>query len=249
MRIVSWNVNGIRSALGKGLRDVVADLSPDVMCLQETRARPEQARLELPEYREHWRPADRAGYSGVAVLTRGEPLSVRRDPVLRALDGEGRVLAVELPDFFVVSVYTPNAQRGLARLPERRRWDRAFRSYLKKLEKEKPVVACGDFNVAHREIDLANPKQNVNNAGFTPDERKGFGSLLGAGFLDTFREFEPGGDHYTWWTWRVNARARNIGWRIDYVLISESLRPRLRSASILDDVHGSDHCPVDAVIG
>lgn len=248
MRIVSWNVNGLRAALGKGLRDSIFRVAPDVLCLQETRALPEQAALGLEGYREFWNPARKPGYSGVAVMAKTEPLDVRRGGVLPGLDDEGRTLALEFPDFFVVSVYTPNAQRGLLRLPDRMRWDAAFLSYLRELERVKPVVVCGDFNVAHREIDLANPKQNVNNAGYTPQEREGFDALLRSGFVDTFRELEPGGGHYTWWTWRVDARNRNIGWRIDYALISASLRPRLRSAAILSDIHGSDHCPVEVVL-
>ncbi|MDO9693750.1 MAG: exodeoxyribonuclease III [Candidatus Latescibacteria bacterium] len=248
MRIVSWNVNGVRAALGKGLRDSIARAAPDVLCLQETRALPHQAAVGMEGYLEFWNPAQKPGYSGVAVMTRAEPLDVRLGGVLSGLDDEGRTLALEFPDFFVVSVYTPNAQRGLLRLQDRMRWDAAFLAYLQRLEREKPVIACGDFNVAHREIDLANPRQNVNNAGFTPQERAGFDALIRAGFVDTFREFEPGGGHYTWWTWRVDARARNIGWRIDYALVSASLRPRLTSASILNDIHGSDHCPVDLVL-
>lgn len=248
MRIVSWNVNGLRAALGKGLSASIARVAPDVLCLQETRAMPEQVDVGLRGYREFWNPAQKPGYSGVAVLTRSEPLDVRRGGVLPGLDDEGRTLALEFPDYFVVSVYTPNAQRGLLRLEERMRWDAAFLAYLQRLEREKPVVACGDFNVAHREIDLANPRQNVNNAGFTPQERAGFDALIAAGFVDTFREFEPGGGHYTWWTWRVDARARNIGWRIDYALISASLRGGLRSATIHSDIHGSDHCPVGIVL-
>lgn len=248
MRIVSWNVNGLRAALGKGLRESIVRVAPDVLCLQETRALPEQVAAGLEGYREFWNPARKPGYSGVAVMTQIEPLDVRCGGVLSGLDDEGRTLALEFPDFFVVSVYTPNAQRGLLRLPDRMRWDAAFLAYLQGLEREKPVVVCGDFNVAHREIDLANPKQNVNNAGFTPQERTGFDALINAGFVDTFREFEPDGGHYTWWTWRVDARNRNIGWRIDYALISASLRPRLRSAAILSDIHGSDHCPVEVVL-
>lgn len=245
MRIVSWNVNGIRACLRKGGGDWLAACGADVICLQETRALPEQAGLDLPGYHAAWNPAVRPGYSGVAVLTRARPRAVVAGLGLPELDAEGRVLAVELDDLFVVSVYAPNAQRELARLDLRTRaWDPALLAHVRDLAARKPVVFGGDLNVSHREIDLANPQQNRRNAGFTDEERAGFDAIVAAGFLDTFREFEPGGGHYTWWSNLKGVRERNIGWRIDYVLISPSLRPRLEAASIHADVLGSDHCPV-----
>jgi exodeoxyribonuclease III len=245
MHLVSWNVNGIRACLRKGGGEWLASCGADVICLQETRARPEEAGLDLPGYRAHWNPASRPGYSGVAILTRREPLGVERELGLPDLDAEGRLLILELADLYVATVYTPNAQRELARLDVRTGvWDPAFRERMRGLAGRKPVVFCGDLNVSHREIDLANPRQNRRNAGFTDEERAGFDALLAAGFVDTFREFEPGGGHYTWWSNRKGVREKNIGWRIDYVLISGDLRPRLRAAAIHPEVLGSDHCPV-----
>lgn len=249
MHLVSWNVNGIRACLRKGGGNWLAACGADIICLQETRALPEQAGLELPGYVASWHPATRPGYSGVAALSRREPLSVERGLGLSGLDAEGRLLVLELDDLFVATVYAPNAQRELARLDLRTTvWDPAFRDRMSRLAACKPVVFCGDLNVAHREIDLANPQQNRRNAGFTDEERAGFDALLAAGFVDTFREFEPGGGHYTWWSNRMGVREKNIGWRIDYVLISRDLRPRLRSASIHAEVLGSDHCPVSVLI-
>ena len=244
MKFVSWNVNGIRAALKKGFLDFAADAEADVICLQETRAEPDQVALELPGYRQFWHPAEKKGYSGTLVLSRAEPLAVSKDIGIPAHAGEGRVITLEFPDFQLVTVYTPNAQRGLTRLPYRIEWDRDFLKFLAKLERRKPVIFCGDLNVAHREIDLANPKSNVKNAGFTPEEREGFDRILRAGFVDTFREFnrEPG--HYTWWSQMGGARARNIGWRIDYFCVSRALRARLGSAAIHPEVLGSDHCPI-----
>lgn len=248
MRILSWNVNGLRSCLDKGFADVVRAEAPDVFCLQETRALPEQVDLDLPDYGVWWFPAEKKGYSGTAILSRTEPLDVRRGLDEAEFDAEGRVLALEYPEWFVLSVYSPNAQRDLARLALRQRFDAALLARMRELEREKPVVVCGDLNVSHQAIDLARPKDNVKNAGFTPEERQGFQNFVDAGFVDTFREFEPDGGHYTWWTWRLNARERNVGWRIDYVLVSGSLRPRLTGAEILGSIHGSDHCPVAAVL-
>ena len=244
--LISWNVNGIRAAVKKDLLGFFNDHKPDILCLQETRARPEQV-ADVPwseEYKQFWNPAEKAGYSGVATFTRIQPLDVIRGIGKAEHDREGRVLTLEFPDWYVVNCYTPNAQRGLTRLDYRQQWDREFLKFLKQLEKKKPVIFGGDFNVAHTEIDLAHPKQNVRNHGFTIEERSGFGNILQAGFIDTFREFEKDGGHYTWWSNMANARARNIGWRIDYWVISESLRPRLKRAWILKDVYGSDHCPV-----
>jgi exodeoxyribonuclease-3 len=242
---VSWNVNGLRACLRKGFRDFVAASDADVICLQEIRARPEQVDLELPGWTVHWNPALRRGYAGTAVLTREAPRAVYPGMGDEAHDREGRVLTAEFDDLHLVTVYTPNAQRELTRLDYRtREWDPAFLRFVRGLEKTKPVVFCGDLNVSHREIDLANPGPNRGNAGFTDEERAGFDRLLAAGFVDTFREFETGGGHYTWWSNRKGVRERNIGWRLDYFLVSGVLRPRLRTAGILADVLGSDHCPV-----
>jgi exodeoxyribonuclease-3 len=246
LRFVSWNVNGLRSILKKGFLDFFAATAPDVLCLQEVRATPEQVdALAWPAgYHRFWNAATKAGYSGTAVFTRIEPLGVMRGIGVKEHDGEGRVLTLEFADFFVVNCYTPNSGRELERLAYRGAWDEAFLAFLKKLEKKKPVAFCGDMNVAHTEIDLARPKQNVRNHGFTPEERAGFTRLIEAGFIDTFREFEKGTGHYSWWSIMGGARARNVGWRIDYWAISKALRPRLRRAWIMKDVTGSDHCPV-----
>ncbi len=250
MKIISWNVNGIRAVIKKGFVDYVAGTDADIICLQETRALPEQVDTEIPGYEMHWYPAEKKGYSGTAFLTRVELGKVTRGLGKKALDREGRVLTAELDDFHLVTVYTPNAQRGLTRLDYRtREWDPAFRRYLKKLEKTKPVVFCGDLNVAHKEIDLANPKTNHKNAGFTDEERAEFGKLIKAGFVDTFREFNQEGGQYTWWSNFGKARERNVGWRIDYFCISKVLRPQLKDAAIYMDVMGSDHCPISIDIG
>jgi exodeoxyribonuclease III len=243
-KIVSWNVNGIRAAIKKGFRDVVTELDADVFCVQETKARPEQVELELSGYSAHWHWAEKKGYSGVLILSKEEPLSVQRGLGKFREDTEGRVIAAEYEELWVVSVYTPNAKRDLSRLEDRQGWDAAFLRYVKLLEESKPVVFCGDLNVAHEEIDLARPKQNKKTHGFTLEERAGFTRLVEAGLIDTFREFEPGGGHYSWWAVWGNNRASNVGWRIDYVMVSEALRPRLVSATIYKDIHGSDHCPV-----
>ena len=245
MKIISWNVNGIRAALKKGLADYVAASDADIICLQETRALPEQVDVEFHGYEMHWNPAEKKGYSGTAFLTRVDLGNVTRGLGRKKLDTEGRVLTAELEHFFLVNVYTPNAQRGLTRLDFRtREWDPAFRRYLKKLEKTKPVVFCGDLNVAHKEIDLANPKTNRRNAGFTDEERTEFDRLIRAGFVDTFREFNQEPGQYTWWSNFGGARSRNVGWRIDYFGVSKALRPALTDAAIYMDVMGSDHCPV-----
>lgn len=245
MKFVSWNVNGLRACIGKGFLDFVAASDADVVCLQEVRAYPHQVELDLPGWTVHWNPALRAGYSGTALLTRTEVRAVFPGLGLADLDTEGRVLTAELPDLYLVTVYNPNVQRELTRLEHRAEdWDPAFLRFVRRLEKRKPVVFCGDLNVAHREIDLANPGPNRGNAGFTDEERAGFDRILAAGFVDTFREFESGGGHYTWWSNRKGVRERNVGWRIDYFLVSGALRPRLVAAGILADVLGSDHCPV-----
>ena len=245
MKLISWNLNGIRSALNKGLLDFIKKSKPDVLCLQETRSPNEGIAVDLPGYEQYWNHAGKAGYSGTAVFTRSKPLKVSNGIGIAKHDNEGRVITLEYKDFLLVNVYVPNAKRGLERLPYRsKEWDVDFLSYLKQLEKKKPVVFCGDLNVAHTEIDLANPKGNEKNHGFTPEERAGFDNLVKAGFIDTFREFEKGGSHYTWWSPMGNCRKRNIGWRIDYFLIPPALRPRLKGAFILKDIMGSDHCPV-----
>ncbi len=245
MKLISWNVNGIRAVIKKGFYDFVAECDPDILCLQETKAQPDQVELELPQYSGHWNSAVKKGYSGVLILTKVEPLAVIKGMGIEKHDQEGRVITAEFNDFYLVTVYTPNAKRELLRLPYRsEEWDVAFLDFVKALEKQKPVIFCGDLNVAHKEIDLANPKTNRRNAGFTDEERAGFDNIVDAGFIDTFREFESEGGHYSWWSYRAGARARNVGWRIDYFCISKSLRPKLENAFILPDVMGSDHCPV-----
>ena len=247
MKLVSWNVNGLRAALRKGLADYVAGVKPDVLCLQETRCDPACDALELlwaGDFRHHWCIAEKRGYSGTAIFTRAAPRAVTQGIGQPVHDREGRVLTAEFADHFVVSVYTPNAQHALARLAYRQEWDAAFLAYLQALEARKPVMVCGDLNVAHEERDLARPKENGGTPGFSPEERAGFRRLVEAGFVDSFREFVPDGGHYTWWSQRGGARARNVGWRIDYCLLSRALRPRLRAAFIHPHVLGSDHCPV-----
>lgn len=246
LRFVSWNVNGIRAAVRNGLLEVVRATAPDFLCLQEVRATPEQLEgVAWPEgLHRFWNPAEKAGYSGTATFCRAAPLSVARGIGDPAHDREGRVLTLEFADFHLVNCYTPNSQRELTRLAYRQEWDRAFLRHLGRLERKKPVILCGDLNVAHTELDLARPKENVRNHGFTIEERTGFSDLLAAGYVDAFREFEEGGGHYTWWSRMHDARARNVGWRIDYWIVSRRLRPRLKRAWILGEVVGSDHCPV-----
>ena len=245
MKIISWNVNGLRAVLRKNFLDYLGSEAPDILCLQETKAGPDDVEQLWPAaYTTYWNTAQKKGYSGTAILTRPRPISVSCGVNIAAHDNEGRVLTAEYPDFFLVNVYVPNSKRELTRLPYRQEWDRDFLRYLKKLERKKPVIFCGDLNVAHTEIDLANPKSNVGNHGFTVEERAGFTAFVEAGFVDTFREFEPGGGHYTWWSPMSGARARNVGWRIDYFLLSASLRPRLKRAFIRPEIPGSDHCPV-----
>jgi exodeoxyribonuclease III len=245
MKLISWNVNGLRAVLRKNFLDYLAQEDPDILCLQETKAGPNDVEQLWPSsYTTYWNNAEKKGYSGTAIFTKTRPAQVTRGLGRAEHDREGRLLTAEFPDFFLVNVYVPNAQRELTRLPYRQQWDRDFLKYLKKLEKKKPVAVCGDFNVAHTEIDLANPQANVHTHGFTPEERAGFDAFVKAGWIDTFREFEPAGGHYTWWSVMTGARARNVGWRIDYFLVSRGLRPRLRSAFIRAEVPGSDHCPV-----
>lgn len=245
MKIISWNVNGVRAVLRKNFLEFLAAEDPDVLCLQETKASPDDVEQLWPgAYATFWNVAQKKGYSGTAIFTKLRPLSVTQGLGLEAHDTEGRVLTAEYPDFFLVNVYVPNSKRDLSRLGYRQEWDRDFLRYVRKLERRKPVVFCGDLNVAHTELDLTHPKANVKNHGFTPEERAGFDALVKAGFLDTFREFEKSGGHYTWWAPFADARQRNVGWRIDYFLVSKSLRPWLRKAFIRPEVMGSDHCPV-----
>jgi exodeoxyribonuclease-3 len=245
VKLVSWNVNGLRAILRRNFLEYLDSEQPDILCLQETKANPNDVEQLWPVfYTTYWNVAERPGYSGTALFTRTRPEKVTRGIDIPEHDREGRVLTAEYSEFFIVNVYVPNSKEGLLRLPYRQEWDRAFLSYLKKLQRNKPVIFCGDLNVAHTELDLAQPKANVHHHGFTPEERAGFDALIEAGFVDTFREFEKGDGHYTWWSPLTGARARNIGWRIDYVLISAELRPRLKSGFIRCDVEGSDHCPV-----
>ncbi len=250
MKLLSWNVNGIRSILGKGFQEFLETADADVVCVQETKARPEQVEAEFDGYQVIWNSAQRPGYSGTAIFSRTKPIAVSHGIGDQAHDSEGRVIAAEFPDFHLVNVYVPNSQRELTRLAYRvKEWGPAFLGYLQSLEASKPVIVCGDFNVAHKEIDLARPKDNVKNAGFTPEERLSFDTYVDAGFVDIFREFEAGGGHYTWWSYQSGARPRNIGWRIDYFLVSDSLRKTVKEAFIWPHVMGSDHCPVGVVVG
>jgi exodeoxyribonuclease-3 len=238
-------VNGLRAVLRKNFLDYLDRERPDVLCLQETKCTPDDVEQLWPAgYATHWAAAEKKGYSGTAVFTRRKPLAVTTGIGKLEHDREGRVINIEFDDCFLVNVYVPNSQRELTRLAYRQQWDHDFLAHLKRLERAKPVVFCGDLNVAHTELDLANPKANVKNHGFTPEERAGFDAFLHAGFLDTFREFEKGGGHYTWWSPMGTARQRNIGWRLDYFLVSPALRPRLKRAFIQPDIPGSDHCPV-----
>ena len=247
MRLLSWNVNGLRAVLAKDFVGFVQTENPDILCLQETKARPEQVELPLAlaGYRSFWNSAQKPGYSGVAVFTREEPLAVTSGIGRPEHDTEGRVLTLEYPDFILVNVYTPNAQDELRRLPYRLEWDEAFRQHVATQAQRKPVVFCGDLNVAHQEIDLARPRENRRNPGFSDEERESFGRLLDAGFTDTFRHLHPDlAGAYSWWSYRAGARQRNVGWRIDYFGVSSSFVDRVRTADILPHVHGSDHCPV-----
>jgi exodeoxyribonuclease-3 len=245
VKLISWNVNGLRAVLRKNFLEYLEQEKPDVLCLQETKCHPDDVEQLWPAaYTTYWNCAEKKGYSGSAIFTRSRPLKVVPHIGIAVHDREGRVLTAEFADFFLVNVYVPNSKRELTRLAYRQEWDRDFLSYLRKLEKKKPVVFCGDLNVAHAEIDLANPKANVHNHGFTPEERAGFTAFVKAGFIDTFREFEKSGGHYSWWSPMSGARSRNVGWRIDYFLISAALRPRLKRAFICPEVPGSDHCPV-----
>ena len=251
MKLHSWNVNGIRATLGKGFENYLLLHRPDLLLIQETKAHPDQVQLpdSLSDWSVHWNSAERKGYSGVATFTREQPLNVTRGLGIAEHDTEGRVLTLEFPAFHLVNVYTPNSQDGLRRLDYRQEWDRAFLAHMRKLEKQKPVIFAGDLNVAHTEIDLARPRDNRKNAGFTDEERAGFDAIVDAGFVDSFRHFHPGETgHYSWWSFRGGARARNVGWRIDYFCVSGKLIDRARSAAIHSDVTGSDHCPVELIL-
>lgn len=245
MKLISWNVNGLRACMGKGFPEFVAEAEPDLLCLQETKLQAGQLELELSGYRQYWNYAEKKGYSGTAVFSRQEPLAVTYGLGQEEHDREGRLITLEFEDFFLVTVYTPNAQEKLARIDYRLRWEEAFREQLVRLDGRKPVVICGDMNVAHQEIDLKNPGPNRGNAGFSDEERGAFGRLLEAGFTDTFRLLHPDATGaYSWWSYRFHAREKNAGWRIDYFLVSDRLAPRVRRADILAQVQDSDHCPV-----
>ena len=245
-KMISWNVNGLRACLGKGFLEYVKESDADVFCIQESKCQEGQVELELPGYHQYWNYAEKKGYSGTAMFTKEEPIAVTYGLGIEEHDHEGRVITAEFPEYYVVTCYTPNSQDGLKRLDYRMQWEDAFRAYLKALETKKPVIFCGDLNVAHQEIDLKNPKTNRKNAGFSDEERAKFTELLEAGFVDTFRYFYPDQEGiYSWWSYRFSARAKNAGWRIDYFCVSESLKDRLVDAKIHTEVMGSDHCPVE----
>ena len=249
MKLISWNVNGLRAVVGKNFREVFQELDADFFCLQETKMQAGQLDLQFPGYRSWWNFADKKGYSGTAIYSRMEPLAVTYGMGIDEHDHEGRVITLEMDDFFLVCVYTPNSQDGLRRLDYRMQWENDFRAYLQGLDSRKPVVVCGDMNVAHKEIDLKNPKTNHQNAGFTDEERQQMTTLLEAGFTDTFRHLHPTAEGiYSWWSYRFHAREKNTGWRIDYFLTSTRLLPRVREANILTHIMGSDHCPVELVL-
>ena len=249
MKLISWNVNGLRAAMGKGFMEAFSALDADIFCLQETKLQAGQIALELPGYHQYWNYAEKKGYSGTAVFTRPEPLSVRYGLGVEQHDHEGRVITLEFPDFFFLTVYTPNSQDGLARLPYRMQWEEDFLAYLKTLEKEKPVVFCGDLNVAHTEIDIKNPAANRKNAGFTDEERGKMTALLSRGYVDTYRYLNPEkAGVYSWWSYRFHARENNAGWRIDYFIVSDDWKDRIVSAAVHTDIYGSDHCPVELVL-
>lgn len=245
MKLISWNVNGLRACINKGFMDFFKAQNVDIFCVQETKMQPEQADFAFPNYHSFWNSAEKKGYSGTLILSRQSPIAESYGIGIDLHDNEGRVITLEYPQFFLVNVYVPNSQRELTRLDYRMRWEDDFRAFLKNLERTKPVIVCGDLNVAHKEIDLKNPKQNTKNAGFTKQERTKFSKLLDSGFIDSYRHFYPDKtDAYTWWSYMGNARAKNIGWRIDYFLLSTTLADNLKGAEIFDEILGSDHCPV-----
>lgn len=249
LKLVSWNVNGLRACMAKGFADFLLAEDPDVICLQETKMQKEQADFDFPGYTEYWFSAEKKGYSGTAVFTKTEPLSVSYGIGLAEVDAEGRVICAEYPEFYLVTVYTPNAQRELVRIDFRMAFEDAFRAYLEKLHEKKPVIVCGDMNVAHKMIDIKNAKANIGNAGFSYEERGKFSELLAAGFNDSFRMLYPDRtDAYSWWSYMGRAREKNVGWRIDYFLVTDELKERVEDSRILSEVTGSDHCPVELIL-
>lgn len=246
MKCISWNVNGLRAVMKKNFMEFFREADADIFCLQETKLQEGQIELDLPGYRQYWNYAERKGYSGTAVFTKREPLDVSLGIGIPEHDQEGRVITLEYPEFYFITVYTPNSQDGLKRLSYRMQWEDDFLSYIKKLDQKKPVIWCGDLNVAHQEIDLKNPKTNHLNAGFTDEERAKMTAVLDSGYVDTFRHFHPEDTGvYSWWSYRFHAREKNVGWRIDYFIVSDRLKDRLKDAKILTEVYGSDHCPVE----
>ncbi|MBD5520623.1 MAG: exodeoxyribonuclease III [Lachnospiraceae bacterium] len=249
MKLISWNVNGLRACVGKGFMDFFKEQDADIFCLQETKLQEGQIELDLSGYHQYWNYAEKKGYSGTAIFTKEEPLSVVYGMGIEEHDHEGRVITLEFPEFYMITVYTPNSKDGLARLDYRMQWEDDFLAYIKKLEANKPVIFCGDLNVAHNDIDLKNPKSNHKNPGFTDEERGKFTVITQSGLIDTFRYFYPDlEDAYSWWSYRFHAREKNIGWRIDYFVVSESLKSRLEDAVIYKDILGSDHCPVGLIL-
>ncbi len=248
-KLISWNVNGLRAVMGKDFMGIFNSLDADVFCLQEIKLSEGQLELELPGYHQYWNYAEKKGYSGTAIFTKEEPISVSYGIGINEHDHEGRVITLEYPDYYMITCYTPNSQNELARLDYRMTWEDDFRAYLGRLAEKKGVIVCGDLNVAHQEIDLKNPKTNRHNAGFTDEEREKMTKLLESGFVDSFRFFNPDAtDIYSWWSYRFHAREKNSGWRIDYFLVSENIKDRMKSADIHTDIMGSDHCPVELVI-
>ena len=248
MKLISWNVNGLRACEGKGFSDIFRQLDADFFCLQETKMQPGQLDLQFEGYESYWNSADKKGYSGTAIFTRHKPLNVTYGIGIDEHDHEGRVITLEMPQFFLVCCYTPNSQDGLKRLDYRMTWEDAMRDYLKRLDRQKPVIYCGDLNVAHEEIDIKNPKTNRRNAGFTNEERQKFSELLSEGFIDTFRTLYPDEVTYSWWSYRFHAREKNAGWRIDYFVTSQRLLEHIKDAKIHTDIMGSDHCPVELLL-
>ncbi len=248
MKFISWNVNGLRAVAGKGFADIFVELDADFFCLQETKLQAGQIDLEFPGYNSFWNYAEKKGYSGTCIYTREEPLRVTTGIGIPEHETEGRVITLDMPEYYLVNVYTPNSQDGLRRLPYRMQWEDAFREYLCSLKERKGVIVCGDMNVAHEPIDLKNPDTNHFNAGFSDEERSKFSDLLAAGFTDSWRSLHPGEAKYSWWSYRMSARERNVGWRIDYFLVSNDLAPRIESADIHNEVYGSDHCPVELIL-
>ena len=248
-KMISWNVNGLRACVGKGFLEYFKEADADIFCIQESKLQKGQIDLPLEGYYQYWNYAEKKGYSGTGLFTKEEPVSVVYGIGMEEHDKEGRVITAEYPDYYVVTCYTPNSQNELARLPYRMKWEDDFLTYLKKLEEKKPVIFCGDLNVAHREIDLKNPKTNHNNAGFTDQEREKFTKLLASGFIDTFRYFNPDAEGiYSWWSYRFKAREKNAGWRIDYFIVSERMADKLQDAKIHTDIFGSDHCPIELLL-